>query len=250
MNHSSWAFSRKSTKFSAFTNSFLVAFIPTSRFYRTDFWGLWSDGRTHCETFVFRISNHYMILSVRRILEATYVMKVKLFIRSHGLKNWVMRVKWLLRNTGTLWCNQLTLSNLFSSSVRNCLSLIDHMYTFFTQFSEALIHHLRMDWLYRKRLHIGYSWRKRLADAISNHGHFSLDQNNDRMIESIYIMKVKLLILAGSKISSCVRNHFSEIQKHYDAIHNVRFVKCILINYDAINALCRICFPQPGEQLS
>ena len=27
-----------------------------------------------------------MILSFRRILEATYVMKVKLFIRSHGLK--------------------------------------------------------------------------------------------------------------------------------------------------------------------
>ena len=36
-----------------------------------------------------------MILSVRRILEATYVMKVKLFIRSHGLNNWVMRVKLL-----------------------------------------------------------------------------------------------------------------------------------------------------------
>ena len=160
MNHSSWAFSRKSTKFSAFTNSFLVAFIPTFRFYRTDFWGLWSDGQTHCETFVFRISKHYMILSVRRILEATYVMKVKLFIRSHGLKNCVMRVKWLLRNTGTLWCNQLTLSNLFSSSMRNCLSLIDHMYTFFTQFLKALIHHLGMDWLYRKRLHNGYSWRR------------------------------------------------------------------------------------------
>ena len=231
MNPSSLAFSRKSTKFSAFTNSFLAAFIPKSRFYRTDFWGLWSDGRTHCETFVFRISNHYMILSVRRILEATYVMKVKLFIRSHGLKNWVMRVKWLLRNTGTLWCNPLTLSNLFSSSVRNCLSLIDHMYTFFTQFLKALIHHLRMDWLYRKRLHNGYSWRKRLADAISDHVMILLVK---RILESICIMKVKLLILAGSKISSCVRNHFSEIQKHYYAI----------------NALCRICFPQPGEQLS
>lgn len=121
-------FSHKSTKFSAFTNSFLVLFIPTSRFYRTDLWGLWSDGQTHCETFVFRISKHYMILSVRRILEATYVMKVKLFIRSHGLKNWVMRVKWLLRNTGTLWCNQLTLSNLFSSSVRNCLSSHVHIF--------------------------------------------------------------------------------------------------------------------------
>ena len=231
MNHSSWAFSHKSTKFSAFTNSFLVLFIPTSRFYRTDFWGLWSDGQTHCETFVFRISKHYIILSVRRILEATYVMKVKLFIRSHGLKNWVMRVKWLLRNTGTLWCNQLTLSNLFSSSVRNCLSLIDHMYTFFTQFLKALIHHLGMEWLYRKRLHNGYSWRKRLADAISDHVMILLVK---RILESICIMKVKLLILGGSKISSCVRNHFSEIQKHYDAI----------------NALCRICFPQPGEQLS
>ena len=169
-----------------------------------------------------------MILSVRRILEATYVMKVKLFIRFHGLKNWVMRVKWLLRNTGTLWCNQLTLSNLFSSSMRNCHSLMDHMYTLFTQFLKALIHHLRMDWLYRKRLHIGYSWRKRLADAISNHVMILLVK---RILESICTMKVKLLILAGSKISSCVRNHFSEIQKHYDTI----------------NALRRICFPQPGE---
>lgn len=135
MNHSSWAFSHKSTKFSAFTNSFLVLFIPTSRFYRTDFWGLWSDGQTHCETFVFRISKHYIILSVRRILEATYVMKVKLFIRSHGLKNWVMRVKWLLRNTGTLWCNQLTLSNLFSHLWGIVLAwLITYVYIFHSIF--------------------------------------------------------------------------------------------------------------------
>ena len=218
MNHSSWAFSRKSTKFSAFTNSFLVLFIPTSRFYRTDFWGLWSDGQTHCETFVFRVSKHYMILSVRRILEATYVMKVKLFIRSYGLKNWVMRVKWLLRNTGTLWCNQLTLSNLFSSSVRNCLSLIDHMYTFFTQFLKALIHHLRMDWLYRKRLHNGYSWRKRLADAISDHVMILLVK---RILESICIMKVKLLILAGSKISSGEK---SFLRKTRSLVEEVEFV--------------------------